>query len=65
MSISEFLRRFLYHTTSAATALVGLLVVGEWLVPGSVLPFFNLIDAVLVLTALILFTGFVVTQKNE
>ncbi|MCR4278468.1 MAG: hypothetical protein NUV81_01010 [bacterium] len=48
------LKRFLFHVTASATTLFLILSIGEWLVPGSVLPFFNVVDAILPLFGLIL-----------
>ncbi|MEO5928271.1 MAG: hypothetical protein ABIO72_06095 [Patescibacteria group bacterium] len=44
MELSQFLRRFLYHITAASCVLFVVLAVGEYLVPGVVLPFVDLVD---------------------
>lgn len=60
----NFVKRFLYHLTAAATLLFAALAAGEWLVPGSVLPFFNLIDAAIPLIGLILLCAIVVPRDE-
>jgi len=45
MSLFSFLKGLLFHIVSAATILFLTLLLGEYFVPGSVLPFVNLIDA--------------------
>jgi len=63
MTITLFLKQFLLQTTASALVLFGLLTIGEWLVPGSVLPFFDLVDAVLPLIVLLM-TSIVVFAKK-
>lgn len=63
MSLSFFLKQFLFHTTAAAIVLFVVLLLGEFFVPGSVLPFINLIDASLFLMVLVIFTGIVVSKE--
>ena len=60
MDSLDFLRRFLRHVTAASVVLWIVLVIGEYMVPGVVLPFINLIDlapALLVLLGLTLVFG--------
>ena len=54
MTLSIFLKRLLFHTTAACLILALLLLLGEKLVPGSVLPFIDVIDLLPVLLALII-----------
>lgn len=54
MTLSNFLRRLLFHTTAASLVLSVILLIGEKLVPGSVLPFIDLIDLLPILLALII-----------
>ncbi|MFA5936177.1 MAG: hypothetical protein WC787_04995 [Patescibacteria group bacterium] len=44
MNTSLFFRTLLLHVTCAATTLFVVLLVGEFFVPGVVLPFVNVID---------------------
>lgn len=53
MKPMEFLRAFFHHLTLASTTLFTILLLGEFFVPGSVLPFVDLIDLALVLLGLI------------
>lgn len=59
MTLSEFLRRFLFHLATACSSLFIVLFVGEYFVPGSVLPFINLIDATLVVLGLLVLAAIV------
>jgi hypothetical protein len=52
----DFLRRFLRHITAASSALWIVLMIGEYMVPGVVLPFINLIDLIPVLLLLLILT---------
>ncbi len=63
MSLSFFLKQFLFHTTSASIVLFVVLLLGEFFVPGSILPFINLIDASLFLIVLVVFTGVIVRDE--
>jgi hypothetical protein len=65
MSILDFLKRLLVHVTAAATALCLVLAVGEYLVPGSVLPFLDLVDLALLVGALNVVTALVVTRTAK
>ena len=65
MPISEFLKRFLSHVTAASTVLCIVLAAGEYLVPGSVLPFLDLVDAALVVLALNAVTVLIVSRKTR
>lgn len=49
----EFLRAFIHHLTLASLVLFVLLLIGEFFVPGSVLPFVNLVDLSPVLLGLV------------
>jgi hypothetical protein len=51
MSLFAFLKGLLFHIISAAIVLFAILLLGEYFVPGSVLPFVNLIDAIIPLLA--------------
>lgn len=57
MPISEFARRFLFHAASAATVLLAVLAIGEFFVPGSVLPFLDLTDLSLAVLVLLVASG--------
>ncbi len=48
MELNTFAKRLGWHVLGATAVLAACLAVGEWLVPGSVLPFFNLVDAILI-----------------
>jgi hypothetical protein len=65
MPIVEFLKRLLTHVTAAATVLCIALAVGEYLVPGSVLPFLDLVDLALVVAALNVATALLVSRKTK
>lgn len=52
----QFLRNFLRHVTAAACVLFVILAVGEYFVPGVVLPFIDLVDAVPILLILLAFS---------
>lgn len=64
MPISEFLRRFLFHVASAATVLLIVLAAGEYLVPGSVLPFLDLVDLSLVVLLLVVGSALISRRKD-
>lgn len=65
MTTRQFFRRLFFHLAAASTTLIGCLFLGEWLVPGSVLPFFNAVDAVLPLIVLLCAAGLVFSTKNH
>lgn len=54
MSLSFFLRRLLFHVALAALVLFAVLLIGEIFVPGSVLPFIDLVNLTLGLVALLI-----------
>lgn len=56
MTLLDFLRRLLLHATLAASVLTAVLLLGEFLVPGSVLPFIDLIDLLPILFAFVVAT---------
>ena len=49
-----FLKRLFFHITTALITLFVVLLVGEWFVPGSVLPFINLVDLTIPLIGLLI-----------
>jgi hypothetical protein len=61
MNLNEFLKRFLFHLTVAGLILAALLLLGEKLVPNSVLPFVDVIDALPILLGLLILTVLVHT----
>ncbi|MDP3793754.1 MAG: hypothetical protein Q8R07_03305 [Candidatus Uhrbacteria bacterium] len=59
MDIKEFFSRLLLHASYALMCLIGCLIIGEWLVPGSVLTHFNFIWLIpLAITSTILYHSF-------
>ncbi|MBU1348613.1 hypothetical protein KJ781_00925 [Patescibacteria group bacterium] len=62
MPISAFLRRFLFHVTAAADVLAILLLLAEFFVPGSILPFIDVVDLLLPLIFLNVVTAFLVPR---
>lgn len=48
-----FLRRLLRHVTAATAVLFVVLILGEYFVPGTVLPFIDVVDAVPILLVLL------------
>jgi hypothetical protein len=44
MTLLEFFKRFLWHVVTAGVCVLCLLGIVEFLAPGSVLPFFDLVD---------------------
>lgn len=65
MSIREFFHRFLWHISAAAITLFVILLIGEYLVPGSVLPFVDLIDATIAIVALVILTVIVSLPRSD
>lgn len=65
MTLSEFFRRFLWHVTTAATVLFVLLLIGEYFVPGSVLPFVDLVDATIVIIGLLVVAALISQPSHE
>ena len=62
MDIKEFLKRFLFQLTVAGLLLTVLLLLGEELVPNSVLPFIDVVDLLPILLGLLILTIFVTGQ---
>jgi len=54
MNPKEFFSRLLLHASYALTCLVGCLIIGEWLIPGSVLTHIHLMRLI-ILTLVIIF----------
>lgn len=63
MTLSEFLQRFLYHVTAALAVLAIVLLIAERLVPGSVLPFVDVIDLLPIVFGLVMLT--ILSQKKK
>lgn len=64
MSFSEFFRRLLFHVTCATLTLCIVLLIGEKFVPGSVLPFVDVVDLVLALPVLLVLAAFFPVKKS-
>lgn len=64
MSISDFLRRLLFHVTTASLVLCVVLLIGEKFAPGSVLPFIDLVDLLLALPVLLILSAFFPVKKS-
>ena len=63
--IREFFRRLLWHITTAATTLFVVLLIGEYFVPGSVLPFIDLVDGAIGIAGLLIITSLISRPSNE
>lgn len=63
MTLSEFLKRFLYHITASALVLTAILLLDEKLVPGLVLPFIDVIDFLPILLGLLILTLFTLPDE--
>ncbi len=64
MSPLQFLRSFLFQAIASAVALTTILLAAEFFVPGSVLPFADLIDLLPVLAAAV-FVGVMFGKAEE
>ena len=63
MSPLQFLKSFLYHTIFSVVFLALILLIAELLVPGSVLPFVDLVD-LLPLVLGVVFVGVIVGRAE-
>ncbi len=59
MTLSVFLKKILFHCTAVALVLFIFLLLLEYLVPGSVLPFIDLIDGSMVVLGLLVIQIFI------
>lgn len=65
MSLRDFFHHFFTHLLSAACILAILLVTAEFIVPGSVLPFFDLVDGLFVLFGLLILTIVILPKSRS
>lgn len=65
MDLSQFLIRLVNHVTAAASVLIIVLAVGEYFVPGTVLPFIDLVDAIPALVVLLAFSLILAKKQAE
>lgn len=65
MNLSQFIRRFVSHLTAAMSVLFVLLTVGEYFVPGTVLPFIDVVDAAIVILVLLSISLILAKKETE